>query len=284
MDQKPNQMSALLTVFTKKIEISSGKYRIGPFCSLFQAELIEIKNSIEFFQTYCENTIVQNRNVCIFSDSQSAISAIKQYRNSHPIVSDIKNLIISLENKFVFHFKWIKGHSGIIGNERADLLAKEASNVDLSESIYNLFPLSFAKRHFKSVTINEWEHNWKMTSKASQTKQFFPSINDRLAIKYLKPNYKLTQFLSGHGNFNAYLKRFNLITNDLCDCQQTSETPLHIIFECVLYESERHQLINAIHRSGHPLPITPKNLICDKDVNKEILNFLNTITNSDYKT
>jgi hypothetical protein len=50
-------------VFENKIEINSGKHRIGPFCSVFQAQLIATKKSIEFIQTNSENNLVQNRDV-----------------------------------------------------------------------------------------------------------------------------------------------------------------------------------------------------------------------------
>jgi hypothetical protein len=195
----------------------------------------------------------------------------------HPIVFEIKNLIKTLENKFEIHIKWIKGHSGVAGNERADELAKEASNLDLNDSIYNLFPLSFAKKHFYSVTKNKWELMWRSTTKASQTKQYFPTISDRLSVKYLKSNYKITQYLSGHGVFTSYFKRFHLSDSDLCDCQQSEETPLHIIFDCILFATERHQLINAIHRSGHSLPLNPKILLKDKNLFKELKIFIKNI-------
>ncbi|GFX96181.1 hypothetical protein TNCV_2290691 [Trichonephila clavipes] len=32
----------------------------------------------------------------------------------------------------------------------------------------------------------------------------------RLKVKHFHPSFKLTQFLTGHGNLKAYLKRFNL--------------------------------------------------------------------------
>jgi hypothetical protein len=142
----------------------------------------------------------------------------------------------------------------------------------MSESIYNSFPLSFAKRHYKTVTVNEWQNIWRTTSNASQTKLFFPSISDRLSLKTLQPNYVLTQFLSGHGNFGSYLKRFKL--RDTCDCGLAQETPFHVILECVLFAEERHQLINACHRSGHNTYLTPNKLMSDKNLFIEFQIFL----------
>jgi predicted transcriptional regulator YdeE len=70
--------------------------------------------------------------------------------------------------KVIFHFQWIKARIGIEGNERADKLAKEAAEMDINESIYNLFPLSYAKRHFKTAIANQWQNIWITTTKASQ--------------------------------------------------------------------------------------------------------------------
>ncbi len=136
-------------VYNNNTEIFSEKYRIGAFCSVFQAELIAIKKSIEFINTVTEREIsINNKSiVLILSDLQNAISAIKQTNNSNPLVFKIKNLIKSSENRINFNIKWIRGHSGIIGNEREDTMAKEGSSLVISESIYNLFPLSFTKRH-----------------------------------------------------------------------------------------------------------------------------------------
>ncbi len=158
-------------------EVMSDKYRIGPFCSVFQAELTAIKKSIEYLKRKTESeTQTSTLKVRINSDSQSAIAAIKQLNNFHPIVYNIKYLNKSLKSKVVLHFQLVKGYSEIPGKERADSLAKEAADLSLSESIYNFFPLSFTKRHFSAVTMNEWEKRWTSTTKASQTKIFFQQL------------------------------------------------------------------------------------------------------------
>jgi hypothetical protein len=113
-------------------------------------------------------------------------------------------------------------------------------------------------------------------NKSLSNKKIFLSINDRLCAN-LKLNFIITQYLSGHGSFNSYLNRFKISDSDICDCGQSDETPLHIILECVIFSDERQQLINAIHRSGHSLPIQPKNLFYDRNIFKELKNFLRNI-------
>jgi len=43
----------------------------------------------------------------------SAINAIKQINNLHPLIFKIKQLIKNLQNYTTIQFSWIKGHSDI---------------------------------------------------------------------------------------------------------------------------------------------------------------------------
>ena len=44
------------------------------------------------------------------------------------LIEPIRNKIIALTHlKWIVHFGWVKGHTGIEGNELADRLAKEAA-------------------------------------------------------------------------------------------------------------------------------------------------------------
>ncbi len=162
-------------VYENIIETHSEKYRIGELCSIFQAELIGIQKSLGFLNNKFNTEISDNNviKVCINTDSQIAILAIKQQNNSHPIVNEIVKLINSINGMVRIDIKWIRGHTGIRGNERADVLAKDTSELDINQSIYDMFPLSFAKRHFRKTSLNKWQNQSLNTTKASQTKQFF---------------------------------------------------------------------------------------------------------------
>ena len=217
-----------------------------------------------------------NIKVIILSDSQSALKAIKQFRNPHPLVEEIIRLISYCGERLTLHMKWIRGHTDIAGNERADKLAKSGADFSPFDSIYDSFPLSFAKNQFKSVLYNEWEDWWRTTTKASQTKDFIPNIKHRLDCKTLSPNYVITQYLSGHGNFNSYLKRFHLTSSDMCLCGEDIETPIHVIYDCKLYAEQRFPFLNAIHRRGHSF-IPLDRLISDQNLYKHLIQFLKQI-------
>jgi hypothetical protein len=153
------KVGAAFCIFHNNIELTSEMFCLSPLRSVFQSELIAIKQSIICLKLKIENdiSIYDNKKIviCIYSDSQSAISSLKQSNPTHPIVFEIKNLIKSLENKTIFYLKWVKGHSGTFGNERADTLAKEGSNKNIIESTYNLFPKSTSGlNHFKNGKIN----------------------------------------------------------------------------------------------------------------------------------
>ncbi len=89
----------------------------------------------------------------------------------------------------------------------------------------------------------------------------------------------MTQFLSGHGNFGSYLKRFNISVSDLCECERSRETPQHIIFDCDIYYNKRHQLISESLRLGHSWPTPSKTLVENKTLFLELIMFIKNIYN-----
>ncbi len=61
--------------------------------------------------------------------------------------------------------------------------------------------------------------------------------------KFFETDYYLTQFLTSHGKFNKYLKRFHIKESEFCDhCPIEEESVEHIIFHCDKHFAEREEL------------------------------------------
>ena len=78
----------------------------------------------------------------------------------------------------------------------------------------------------------------KKTSKAEATKQYFPTVMDRIGTK-INLTTKLTAVLAGHGKTRAYLYRFNLRKDAKCIGDKDDQTMDHLLFRCTKISTQR---------------------------------------------
>ncbi|GBM80828.1 hypothetical protein AVEN_33434-1 [Araneus ventricosus] len=138
---------------------------------------------------------------------------------------------------------------GIYGNERADWLAKGATK------LINLVPMSVLKSFYKSIfkehVISQWNNLYQNSHNAKSTKEFFPSIYGRLRAIHFVPNFRITQFLTGHGNLKAYLKRFNLSRTDLYSCSSGEIQDVnHLILSCSKFTPSRCLFTSSLKKNN----------------------------------
>jgi len=89
----------------------------------------------------------------------------------------------------------------------------------------------------RKESIRRWRSQWKETTKGAITKEFFPSVEIRLAVNLnLSPN--VTTIIIGHGNIRSYLHRLKIIGSPECPCTQSIQTVDHFIYQCERLKTE----------------------------------------------
>jgi hypothetical protein len=110
---------------------------------------------------------------------------------------------------------------------------------------YTRIPESYLYHVAVEEAKQKWQAAWITSYKAVATKQYFPSVRDRLVTK-LTLNTKLAAMLTGHGKTKAYMYRFNLRDDARCICGQNDQTMDHLLFHCEKTSTQqevlKHQL------------------------------------------
>jgi len=104
--------------------------------------------------------------------------------------------------------------------------------------------------------MDRWQGRWNNSEKGRWTYSIMPSVRRRVELP-LELDHYTTQFLTGHGDFNAKLHYLGLTGSPLCRCTLARETVEHALFYCVKNEDFRIGLKRVICESGMNWPCTP---------------------------
>lgn len=149
---------------------------------------------------------------------------------------------------------WTPSHSGVDGNEIADLLAKECVLEDQHEEV--IIPRSEWKPIFKAEArnnthielLNDAQYKGKIFfekfhNESIKTPWFHDTNMDRRFITFIN------RVRSNHYNLNKSLARKNLIELPDCECGATKEDIDHVIFECELKEEKRYEMLIELDKN-----------------------------------
>ena len=202
----------------------TNQLKLAPHCSITQAELLAIKEAVISILDHRENS----QNIMINSDSQAALRFISNPVARNRLALDIRQLLGEHPDVHIC-FIWVRGHSGIQGNEEADLAAKGAALSSIPHS-FNYAPLSYFKGKVRQELVLSWNSRWSSVAKGAATRRFIPDIGRTYRKRPLTLNTSYT-IPYGHGNFNQYLHRIRKSETFNCFCGAV-ENPLHRLRTC----------------------------------------------------
>ncbi|XP_023233541.1 uncharacterized protein LOC111633237 [Centruroides sculpturatus] len=230
-------------------------FKLGPHCSVPQAEILAIAKAMDYIYSEWFRC---NKTITIHTDSTTALHSVFSPHNKGD------NIL------------WVRGHTGVPGNEAADQLAKQAAASSLTPC-YNKIPASKIRQWTLEFALGQWQEEWDNGSTGRLTHTFILSVNERLKWKHFKPTFSMTQLITGHGNFNSYLKRFHPKNTDICPCNSTSnQNSQHYLWDCELFKQERDRLMGHVFHAGNNWPCPNSRLMEDPNIYRHLIKFLET--------
>jgi len=85
-----------------------------------------------------------------------------------------------------------------------------------------------------------WQGEWETTKKGSTTKEYFPTVAERLQTE-INLTHILPKIINGHGNIKSYLHRFRIIEAPDSPCGNGNKKSTHIT-----------RMRNSTRRKGTP--------------------------------
>jgi ribonuclease HI len=216
-------------------------FPMGTMATVFEAEVF----AIDACARRClERKSLRNKKITIASDSQASLKALGSTMFKSKLVLECRKNLNALGKRNHLKLVWVPGHTGISGNEAADLLAKKGSE---TKFIGPEPCCGFGLGH-RDKMINEWEKkemliSFKSLSIDSHSRHLI-TIEGKKAEEALSLNTDdlrlLVGILTGHCGLNAFQHRIGKSDDNLCRlCKNQAETPLHFLSECEAVERKR---------------------------------------------
>ena len=250
---KRNQLTgAGFAVYREGKEIHSEYFSLGEEPTVFQCELFAIYRAAQ----WAHQVFTIPEHITFHTDSQAGIKSLNKNDIVSRLVLETLQALNTLGTQHQVHIKWVPGHTGITGNERADELARKGSDSQpIGPKPFVPIPAAAIQADIKK---SGWSRHVGIYNKAKISENGKILIKPLLLNnKFYRLNYRnatqartVTWILTRHSPLAQFQHKAGNFTSPYCEhCPEQEESSEHFIGECIAYSQIRQEIFGATHKS-----------------------------------
>lgn len=250
-------------VYTSDPADNQLSFSLGSYCTVFQAEVFALMKAAELM-------IGSGRSggsINLYSDSQAALAALNNPLTTSNIVGDCKRLLNVLGRGNCVRLIWVPGHTGVVGNEKADEQAREGACTPFQGPEPALgVSYTMLRGMVRESCHNMHVDRWRGLSGCRQTKLFFREVSEKRTKFILSlPRRQckdLVGIITGHCRLRKHLCRIGVADDETCRfCSEEDETATHVLCECPALWQARLNVFGCHPLNEEQLTTTPLNKV-----------------------
>ena len=232
---------------------------LGKNKEILDAELWAISEALD--TAIRETSNANNTPITIFCDSQKALTTIR-HPPSHKENRFLRVYIYYKPKKLqsnghVVACRWVPGHADLVGNEKADLAARNRAEKG-GRQAEPWSSLAYIKKNLaqtRSTELTKWHEMKMQESEVSRRGFYIPWIKAEInpVLGNAPKNYaaRYYQLKVGHGAVGTYLARIGVIETPECWwCKEVVQSVEHLYKKCRRGRKERRKLVRELDKEG----------------------------------
>jgi ribonuclease HI len=231
---------------------------LGTYPTVFQAEVTAIHEAAEELLKFASLG-----KIVIHSDSQAALMALNSASvTAATVLSTMQNLdVLAMEQEV--KLTWVRAHVGLVGNERADTLAKKgAALIPTDPEPIVPVPLCQLKRDIRAEVEKRWKARWLARTDCRQSKMFWPAPNksrSEALAKFDRREFSdMIQLLTGHNHYGRHKNLLKEWESAECRlCLEEEESSEHLLLNCPALNGARLRCMGLRQADTHEVNLTP---------------------------